>query len=105
MSCACHLDKLTIDREEFIRRLRNQNVGASVHFIPIPLHPYFAPYGDLLQNQCPRALELYPRLVSLPLYPAMTEEQVEYVATSVREIVRSARKTRATTHATRSDDL
>jgi len=99
-----NLDRLTIDREEFIRQLRNKNVGASVHFIPIPLHPYFAPYADLPQNRCPRALELYPRLVSLPLYPAMSEAQVEYVATTVKEIVRSARRTKAAHLATRSDD-
>jgi len=67
--------------------LRRRNIGASVHFIPIQLHPFFKKWADLPENQCPRALELYPRLVSLPLYPAMTEEEVCYVARSVREIV------------------
>src|SRR5262249_58848050 len=100
-----NLDQLDINRDEFIRQLRSKNIGASVHFIPIPLHPYFAAYADLPQNRCPRALELYPRLVSLPLYPAMNEGQVEYVASSVKEIVRSARKTKTATLATKSDDL
>jgi dTDP-4-amino-4,6-dideoxygalactose transaminase len=89
-----NLEKLKIDRDEFIRTLRQKNIGSSVHFIPISLHPYFAPFAGLSHNQCPRALELYPRLVSLPLYPAMTEEQVIYVAASVKDIVRAARKTR-----------
>ena len=48
----------------------------------------------LAQYACPRALELYPRIVSLPLYPAMTEEQVQYVARSVREVVESSRRVR-----------
>ncbi len=87
-----NLEKLDIDRDEFIRALRRKGIGASVHFIPIPLHPFFAPYADRTQNQCPRALELYARLVSLPLYPAMSEEQVEYVAVSVKEIAQAARK-------------
>lgn len=88
-----NLEQLTIDHNEFIRALREKNIGASVHFIPIPLHPFFAPHANRPENRCPRALQLYPRLVSLPLYPAMSEEQVEYVAASVKEIVRAAKKT------------
>lgn len=87
-----NLHKLEINRDEFIVEMRKMGVGTSVHFIPIPLHPFFASYAHLPQNQCPRALELYPRLVSLPLYPAMTEEQVEYVAQSAIEIARRTRK-------------
>jgi perosamine synthetase len=64
-----------------------------VHFIPIPLHPYFARM-PLAQYACPRALDLYPRIVSLPLYPAMTEEQVQYVAQSVRQILECSRRVR-----------
>jgi dTDP-4-amino-4,6-dideoxygalactose transaminase len=86
-----NLENLQIDRAEFIEDLRSRGIGTSVHFIPIPLHPFFAQLplrGDL----CPRALELYPRIVSLPLYPAMTEEEVRYTARSVREILQAARK-------------
>jgi dTDP-4-amino-4,6-dideoxygalactose transaminase len=89
-----NLDKLKIDRAEFIRALGRRNIGTSVHFIPIPLHPFFAQYAHRPENHCPRALALYPRLVSLPLYPAMSEEQVEYVAASVKEIVWTAKKTK-----------
>ena len=85
-----NLRKLTIDRAEFIRHLQQKGIGTSVHFIPIPLLRFFARL-PLAQYACPRALELYPRIVSLPLYPAMTEEQVHYVAQSVREIVQDAR--------------
>jgi dTDP-4-amino-4,6-dideoxygalactose transaminase len=87
-----NLDKLEINRDQFIVEMRKVGVGTSVHFIPIPLHPFFSPYAQLPQNQCPRALELYPRLVSLPLYPAMTEAQAQYVAQSAIEIARKSRK-------------
>lgn len=89
-----NLHKLTISRDEFIDRLRERRIGTSVHFIPIPLHPFFAPFAERPENQCPRALELYSRLISLPLYPAMTEAQVEYVAQTVRQLAREARKPR-----------
>jgi dTDP-4-amino-4,6-dideoxygalactose transaminase len=89
-----NLEKLEINRDEFIRELRRKNIASSVHFIPIPLHPFFAPYANHPENRCPRALELYPRLVSLPLYPALREEQVDYVVASIKEIAWSAGKTR-----------
>ncbi len=87
------LESLAIDRSRFIAELHRRNIGASVHFIPVPLHPFFKKWSDLPENQCPRALNLYPRLVSLPLYPAMTEQEVLYVARTVREIVNENRRT------------
>jgi len=81
-----NLDQRNIDRQGFITSLRNKGVGTSVHFIPIPLHPYFAKL-HIGERRCNHALELYPRFVSLPLYPAMTEEQVYYVAQCVKDIV------------------
>ena len=61
-----NLQRLKIDRAQFIRELRQKGIGTSVHFIPIPLHQFFArlPLADCL---CPRAMRLYPRIVSLPL--------------------------------------
>ena len=88
-----NLPRLKIDRSEFIRELRRKGVATSVHFIPIPLLHFFAQL-QLAHATCPRALCLYPRIVSLPLYPAMTEEQVHYVAQCVREILERARQIR-----------
>jgi dTDP-4-amino-4,6-dideoxygalactose transaminase len=81
-----NLDLLKIDRHEFIEQLRRKGVGAGVHFMPIPLHPFFAKM-PLAERPCRRALNLYPRVVSLPLYPAMSEEQVRYVAKCVTEVL------------------
>jgi dTDP-4-amino-4,6-dideoxygalactose transaminase len=86
-----NLAKLSVNRCDFIQQLRARGIGTSVHFIPIPLHPYFMRPG-VIEANCPRSLELYPRIVSLPLYPSMTEDQVHYVAASVRDIVRTSRK-------------
>ena len=87
-----NLERLAIGRDEFIERLKERGVGTSVHFIPIPLHPFFASRANLRENRCPNALELYPRLISLPLFPAMTEAQVEYVARAVQQIAWKSRR-------------
>lgn len=84
------LENLHIGRQEFIEQLRARGIGTSVHFIPIPKHPFFArmPLGP---RHPARALDLFERIVSLPLYPAMTEQQVGYVARSVREVLENSR--------------
>jgi dTDP-4-amino-4,6-dideoxygalactose transaminase len=91
-SLRLNLATLDITRAQFIQELRRKNIGASVHFIPIPLLSFFEPYANLPHNKCPNVLALYPRLVSLPLYPAMSEAQILHVAESVKEIVGTARK-------------
>jgi dTDP-4-amino-4,6-dideoxygalactose transaminase len=89
-----NLETLSIDRSRFMAELHARNIGASVHFIPIPLHPFFKDRAGLPENQCPRCMAIYPRLISLPLYPSMTADEVRYVASSVREIVRQFRNRR-----------
>ncbi len=90
-SIRLNLERLTINRSDFMRELGDRRIGVSVHFIPIQLHPFFKALANLPQNYCPTALEIYPRLVTLPLYPDMTEAQVEYVAKTVRELLRENR--------------
>jgi len=85
-----NLDRITITRDEFIQQLASCGITASVHFIPIPMHPFFAPFAARPENQCPAALALYPRLVSLPLYPAMSEADVRSVASATIEILGNA---------------
>lgn len=86
------LEKLRINRAEFIEQLRRRGVGASVHFIPIPLHPAFRNLAADARNACPRAVSLYERIVTLPLYPAMTTSMVHRVGDVVEEVVRSNRR-------------
>ena len=88
-----NLQRLKINRHEFILALRRRGIGTSVHFIPVPMHRFFSRL-PLARYACPRARHLYERIVSLPLYPAMTEEQIQYVAQSVREVLASSRRAR-----------
>ena len=80
------LDRLAINRARFIEELRGRGIGCSVHFIPIPMHPYYQ-RAIAMRDPCTRALAEYPRLVSLPLYSSMQDDEVERVVETVREVV------------------
>ena len=90
-----NLELLEISRAEFITELTQMGIGTSVHFIPIPLHPFFHRFAELPENQCPMALELYPRLISLPLYPGMAESQISLVIEVSKKIALRTRKRKA----------
>ena len=90
-----NLDGLNITRDEFIDELKQRGVGASVHFIPVPLLSFFAPYAHLPENDCPNALALYQRLVSLPLYPGLSDEAIARVVGAIKEMITAYAKTTA----------
>ncbi|HLI86680.1 MAG TPA: DegT/DnrJ/EryC1/StrS aminotransferase family protein [Bryobacteraceae bacterium] len=87
------LDRIGISRADFIEGLRQRGIGASVHFIPIPLHPAFSGRAELAATHVPRAMALYQCLVSLPLYPDLSSGELEYIAASVKEIVHQSSRT------------
>ena len=76
-----------IDRDGFIEALRARGIGTSVHFIPIHYHPYFQQALGVGPGAYPVAERVFQGLVSLPLYPKMRDEDVERVATAVRDII------------------
>lgn len=78
---------LTIDRDQFIVELNERNVGTSVHFIPVTyMSAYTERYG-FKEGDFPNSEKHYNRLISLPLYPTMTDEEVQYVIDAVKDIV------------------
>ncbi len=86
-----NLDRLSIDRAQFFAEMRQRGVNCSIHFIPIPLHPYYR--GRLeMRDPCALALAEYPRLISLPLYSKMQDGDVSQVIDAVREVVFRFRK-------------
>jgi dTDP-4-amino-4,6-dideoxygalactose transaminase len=80
-------ESLEIDRDAFITQMSEAGVGASVHFIPLHLHPYWADFTGLVPSDLPVAVDAYERAVSLPIYPAMTDHQVERVVDVVTDIL------------------
>lgn len=78
---------LTIDRDQFIVELNERNVGTSVHFIPVH---YMSAYRDRFgykEGDFPNTEKHFDRIISLPLYPTMTDEETQYVIDAVADIV------------------
>lgn len=86
------LDRLTIDRAEFVEALRAQNIGSSVHFIPVHLHPYYREKFGFQPEDFPTAERIYEGILSLPLFPRMSEQDVHDVITAVARVVQAYRK-------------
>lgn len=74
------------DRKRVFERLRNAGIGVNVHYIPVYKHPYYQRngYQDIV---CENAEKLYEHIISLPLYPDLTDEQQDYVIEKVKEVV------------------
>ena len=86
------LHSLRISRNGFIEALKKSGVGASVHFIPLHLHPYYHSRFGFTPADFPVASEAFERIVSLPIYPRMTDADIRHVIESVRTIVAEYRR-------------
>ncbi len=80
------LAAISVNRDEFIELMVEQGIGTSVHFIPLHLHPYWRDTYDYNADDFPVALDVYSRAVSLPIYPKMTDEDVERVIQAVKNV-------------------
>lgn len=89
---ALELERLTIDRARFIEELRAENIGTSVHFIPIHFHPHFRDTLGHGPGSFPVAEDAYARAVTLPLFAGMTDRDVDDVADAVRKVVAAFRR-------------
>ncbi len=78
---------LTIDRGRFIEELKARNIGASVHFIPLHIHPYYRETYGYKPEDYPVAYREYLRGVSLPIYSRMRDDDVNDVINAVLDIV------------------
>jgi perosamine synthetase len=87
------LDRLSITRNEFMEKLKEGGVGCSVHWRPLHLHPYYQETFGWRPEDLPTATAAWERSISLPIFPGMTDEDMEHVARAVRsECARHARR-------------
>ena len=80
-----NLSKLTIDRRQFFEALAAENICCNVHYIPTYYFPYYQRLG-YEKGLCPKAEKLYEEIISLPLYYAMTDKDVQDVICAVTKI-------------------
>lgn len=81
-----NLEALSIDRAQFIEEMKAAGVTCSVHWMPLHLHPYYVREYGYQPADFPQASAVWPRLVSLPIFPGMTPEEVGYVASAATAI-------------------
>ncbi len=80
------LDRLAVDRNHVIDSLRDAGIGCSVHWRPLHLHPYYADSYGWRPEDLPVATREWERLVSLPLFPGMTQREIETVMSTLRAL-------------------
>lgn len=78
----------TYDRNKFIEEMSKKNIGTSVHFIPLHLHPFYQRTFGYKEGDFPVAEKIYKRIVSLPLYPSMSNEKVLKVTEIIKKIMK-----------------
>jgi UDP-4-amino-4,6-dideoxy-N-acetyl-beta-L-altrosamine transaminase len=75
-------------REEFYRHLRENGLGVQVHYVPIHLQPYYREHFGYKAGDLPKAEAYYRCAVSIPIFPAMSDEDVERVVRTVLSVGR-----------------
>ena len=82
---------MTCTRRQFFDAMAAENIQCQIHYVPVYWFPYYKHlgYGNGL---CPNAEELYKRIMSIPLYPAMTDEDVNDVIHAVKKVAENYRR-------------
>ncbi len=88
------LDRLKLNRAEVIDALKQAGITTSVHWMPLHQHPYYREKYGYKTEDFPVAARLYPELITLPIFPDMTEAEVTYVCDALKGIVRGNLKSK-----------
>ena len=86
------LECLKINRGQFIDELRKRDIGVGVHFMPVHQHLYYNQTFNLDNKDYPVATAVFPRLISLPIYPGMKDEHVDRVINVLTDLLRKYKK-------------
>jgi len=80
------IERLAADRRTILAALRAENIGVTVHYVPVYWHPYYRARG-YERGLCPNAEWAFEHLLTLPLFPAMSDEDVDDVLAAVRKVL------------------
>jgi dTDP-4-amino-4,6-dideoxygalactose transaminase len=79
-------ENLKISRDEFIEKLKERGIGASVHFIPLHIMPYYKNRYNLAPDDFPHTMKSYKQEISLPIWPGMSEAEISHVVEVVKSV-------------------
>lgn len=86
---ALDLDRLRVKRDAVFAALRAEGIGVNVHYVPVHLHPFYQKRFGASQVSCPVVEAAYQRILSLPIFPAMTDQDIEDVIAAVHKVARA----------------
>jgi perosamine synthetase len=86
------LERLRVNRAQVFAALRAENIGVNVHYIPVHLHPFYRKHFRTKLGDCPVAENVYERIISLPIFPAMTNQDIDEVIEACFKLMEAYRK-------------
>ena len=87
-----NLEKLRVDRDQVFRALREENIGVNVHYIPVHYHSFYQTNFGFKQGILPNVEWLYPRLLTIPLFPKMSDNDVYDVINAIEKVINYYKK-------------
>ena len=76
-----------VGRKEIFEALRAENIGVNVHYIPVHFHPFYQREFGYRKGDYPKAERYYERAITLPIFPKMSDEDIEDVIKAVRKVI------------------
>lgn len=86
------MSKLKGTRAEIFTALRAEGIGVNVHYIPVHLHPFYRTHFSTKSGMCPVAEAAYEQIISLPIFPLMTDDDVNDVVVAVQKVIQAYMK-------------
>lgn len=81
------LERLQVSRAEFMKRLADRNITTSVHYLPVHLHTYYRNRFQTKEGDFPIAEDVYRSIVTIPLFPKMNGDEVQYVIDTIQKVL------------------
>ena len=81
------LENIDNNRDEIFKKLKEAGIGVNVHYMPIYLHPYYETLG-YKKGLCPESEKCYDRIITLPIFPLLKDEDIEYVCNTLVNVIR-----------------
>ena len=82
-----NLDNLKTDRDTVFKALKAEGIGVNVHYMPIHLHPFYKNNFGTYEGMMPVAEKVYKQIITLPIFPLMTNEDINDVIKSIKKIL------------------